>query len=96
MSIVKGYGKIRFDNMDYDANDLELYAIAICDPDTGLTVKEERYTDEEGYRIALRDTYGRELVDEQTVLGSALVLCDGHEYEADATYRVAYVVDSED
>lgn len=90
------YGQINFDPMDYDANCCDLFAVAVCDPDTDLVEREEHYTDEDDYRSALRDTYGREVMDEQVTDGWAYAYLDGEQYEVSATYHVAYVIDKED
>lgn len=94
---IKGYGKVEFDPMDYDSNTYDLYDVAIVDPNDNWWIsREEHYVRESEYRSALRDTYGREVMDEQLRDGNCDVEYDGCTYEFHATYHIAYVVDHEE
>ena len=92
---IKGYGEVEFDAVSYGNNFYDLYAVAICDPETDQVIEEEHYVDEDDYRMALRDTYGREVMDEQTEMGFCDVVWDGTTYECECTYHIAYVIDKE-
>lgn len=96
MAEIRDYGKVNFDSMNLGNNVYDLYAVAICDPETDLVIGEEHYTDEEDYRTALRDTYGREVMDEQQEYGLCTVSDGWDEYDCECTYHVAYVIDHED
>lgn len=64
-AIIKGYGGVEFDPMAPDGNFYDLYDVAIVDPENNWEItKEERYTDEDEYRSALSNTYGREVIGE--------------------------------
>lgn len=93
---VEGFeGMVEFDEMRYD-NTYDVYAIAICDPETDQVISEERYTSEDDYRSALYNTEGRELMDEQEECGYVNVTCHGEGYECEATHHIAYVIDHEE
>lgn len=94
---IRDYGKVKFDPINLDSNVYDLYAVAICDPETDRVISEEHYTSEDEYHDALYYTYGRELMDEQEEFGMCEVTDGwGTVYDCECTYRVAYVIDSED
>ena len=93
---IRDYGKVEFDPMNYDNNVYDLYAIAICDPETDLVVGEEHYTDENDYHDAIRNTFGREFMTESEECGFCDVWYESEQFEAEATYHIAYVIDHED
>lgn len=93
---VRDYGTVNFDPMTYSNNVYDLYAVAICDPETDQIISEEHYTDEDDYRTALRDTYGRKVMDEQEEFGFCDVYYDGCTYDCECTYHIAYVVDHDE
>lgn len=90
------FGTVNFDPMDYDNNVYDLYTVAICDPETEQVTEEEHYANEDEYRSALHNTYGREVMDEQLEDGNCDVEYDGCTYECPATYHIAYVVDHDE
>lgn len=95
-AIIMGYGKVEFDPMNYDSNVYDLYDVAIFDPESGMIEGEENYIDEDRYRSALRDTYGREVIYEKEEAGYCDVIDSwGELYECECTYHVTYVIDSE-
>lgn len=95
-AIVRDYGKVEFDPMNYDNNFYDLWAVAICDPETDLIIGEEHYTNESDYRSALRNTYGREVMNEQMEFGSCDVDYDLRTYDCECMYHIAYVVDNDE
>lgn len=96
--IIEGYGTVEFDPMNFSNNFYDLYAVAVVDPeDEWKIATEEHYTDEGEYHSALRNTCGREVYDEQALMG----FCDiidgcGDLYECECTYHVAYVTDTDE
>lgn len=94
---VRDYGTIYdFDPMCYDNNYYDLWCVAVCDPETDEVEGEEHYVSESEYRSALRDTEGREVMDEQTQVGFCDVIYNGECYEFEAIYHIAYVFDYEE
>lgn len=95
---IKGYGTVEFDPMTVSNNFYDLYDMAVVDPENNWEIaKEEHYTDEDEYRSALRNTYGREVIDEQ----ERMDFCDvidglGELYECECTRHVAYVIDTDE
>ena len=84
-ALIKSYGTAEFDPMSPRSNFYDLYDVAIVDPEDNWEIaKEEHYLNEGEYRSALRDTYGREVIDDW-----------GELYECECTYHVAYAIDSE-
>ena len=96
---IDGYGEVEFKSTRWGDNFYDLYAVAICDPETDEIVDEEHYLDEGDYRAALDDTPGREVMDEREELGSCWVTWPGDEYgdtfDAECTWHFAYVIDKE-
>ncbi len=93
---IREYGEVEFDPIDLNSNYYDLYDVAICDPETDLIVSEEHYATKDDYLIALRDTYGREVMDEQIVMGFCDVIWDCDTFECECTHHVAYVIDHEE
>lgn len=97
-AIIKGYGGVEFDPMAPDGNFYDLYDVAIVDPENNWEItKEERYTDEDEYRSALSNTYGREVIGEQERMDFCEVIDGwGELYECECTRHVAYVIDTDE
>ena len=98
-AIIRWYDiEVEFDPIDVNSNAYDLYEIAIVDPDNEYTiVGEECYADEDEYRSALQNTYGREVIHEQERVDTCEVIDGwGETYECDCTHHVAYVIDEED
>lgn len=93
---IRDYGKVDFDPIQPDQNFYDLYAVAICDPETDRVISEEHYTSEDRYHDAIYDTYGREVMDEQSYVGLCEVDYDCRTYGLDCMVTVAYVIDKED
>lgn len=91
---IRDYGTVDFDPMVYDSNVYDLWCVAICEGEQ--VVSEEHYTDEDGYRSALRDTYGREFMDEQQEPGLCDVWYNGEQYECECVYHIAYIIDHDE
>ena len=96
-ALIKFYGTAEFDPMSPSSNFYDLYDVAVVDPDSNYEIaKEEHYLNEDEYRSAIRDTYGRKVIDEQERMGFCEVIDDwGELYECECTYHVAYAIDSE-
>lgn len=96
-ALIMFYGEAEFDTMSPSSNFYYLYDVAIVDPEDNYKIaKEEHYLNKDEYRSALRDTYGREVIDEQERMGFCEVIDGwGELYECEYTYHVAYVIDSE-
>ena len=90
---IKDYGKVEFDPTNYDNNMYDLYCVCVCEGET--VVAEEHYTDEDEFRIAINDTYGRELMHEREEHKWIIVTYNHEQYECEAMYHYAYVVDNE-
>ena len=97
---IRNYGTasfvVDFDPTNYDSNIYDLYAVAVCDWENEEVLEEERYLNEEEYRSALRDTCGREVMDEQEHAGFCDVYYNGEQHECECIYHIAYVVDHEE
>ena len=93
-AFIKDYGEVDSDPMVADHH-FDLYDVAICDPETDQVIEEEHYTDEDDYRSALRDTYGREVMDEQQEAGFCYADYGFETYDCECTYHIAYVIDRE-
>jgi len=93
-AIIEGYGTVDFDPIDYDNNCYDLYCVCICEDEA--VIAEEHYTDEGSFRIAINDTYGRELMDERIEVVWWDVTYNGEQYECECTLHFAYVIDTDE
>lgn len=92
-------GIIDFDIMDYDSNGLDLYEVAIVDPETDEIEGEEYYTDWQDWQTAQYNVPGRTGLDmdEETVKSVEVHVIGTFEtYELDATIHTAYVTSTEE
>lgn len=91
---IRDYGKVDFDPMSIEDNFYDLYCVCICEGEQ--VVAEEHYTDEDEYRSAINDTYGREFMDEREEAGWVEVDTGHGIYECEVEYHFAYVIDNEE
>ena len=93
---IEGYGRVDFDPMNYDNNSYELYLIRSVDPETDRQLGTERYTSEDDYLSAIRNTFGRKVVSELEFDSFCEVEHDGCVYECNCVRHVACVVDNDE
>lgn len=94
---IMGYGEVEFDPIYPDSNCYDLYDLAIIDPDTYTIIGEENYTNEDDYRSAINNIYGREVVHEaDDACTTELVVCGLDCYQCECTRHLTYVIDSEE
>lgn len=93
-AIIRDYGNVDFDPAAFEDNFYELYCVCICVDEQ--VVAEEHYVDEDEFRAAINDTYGRELMDERIEEGYADVDTGFGTYECEVLYHFAYVIDNEE
>lgn len=92
MVTITDFGEVDFDQKDPDGA-WELYCVAVCDKETDLVLFEERYANKSDYSAAI-NIDGRELMDEQTIIGDCEVSEDGgYNYLHACTYKIAFVID---
>lgn len=92
-------GTVDFDILNYDNNGLNLYEIAVVDPETDEIVGEEFYTDQQDWQTAQSDARGRTSLDmdEETVGDVVAHVCGTFDtYEIEACIHVAYVIDQDE
>lgn len=93
-AIVQDYGKVDFDEMDYDNNFYDLWCVCICEDEQ--VVKKEYYISQDEYRDAVYGTPGRELMAEREEPGFCYVRCGGVRYDCECEYHYAYVIDHDE
>lgn len=96
---IKGYGKVDFDPMNYENNVYDLFIIAIVDPGSENVKEEEHYTTESEFNSAIKNTYGRELIERRDFWPDypyCEVWYNGECYECEQMLHVAYVVDHDE
>ena len=91
---IKDLGTVDFDPMLYDHNSYDIWVIAVCDNETGIVTEEEKFISQDDYLEAL-SIDGREVMEEQDVWGFITVSYDHDDYDCEAVYHVAYVIDNE-
>lgn len=92
-------GTIDFDILEYDSNGLDLYEIAIVNPETDEIEGEEFYTDRQDWQAAQSDVYGRASLDmdKETVADvTAHIVGTFDTYDLVATVHTAYVIDHDE
>ena len=93
-AIIRDYGTVHFDPMSIDDNAYDAYCVCICKGEQ--VVAEEHYVDEDEFRSAINNTYGRELMSETIEDGYVDVDTGYGIYECHCIYHFAYVIDGEE